>query len=62
MFVELVVNDDADPAPICRRYSLLYSSNSKGYKFFLRNEKDEGMSISEENLFDILDRYFKEEF
>ena len=62
MFVELVVNDDADSAPNCRRYSLLYSSNSTSYKFFLRNEKDEGMSISEKNLFDILDRYFKEEF
>ena len=58
MFVELTVSDKETK----KKYTLQYSPNSTSYKFFLRNEEDEGMSISEENLYDLLNGYFKEEF
>ena len=29
---------------------------------FLKNQDDEGMGMSEQNFFDILDKHFKEEF
>ena len=58
MFVELTVSDKETK----KKYTLQYSPNSTSYKFFLRNGKDEGMSISEKNLFDLLNRYFEEEF
>jgi len=57
-FVELTVSDKETR----KKYTLQYSPNSTSYEFFLRNEEDEGMSMSEKNLFDILNRYFEEEF
>ena len=58
MFVELTVSDSETK----KKYTLQYSPNSTSYKFFLRNEEDEGMSPSEKNVFDLLDGYFREEF
>ncbi len=58
MFVELTVSDKETR----KKYTLQYSPNSTSYKFFLRNGEDEGMSMSEENLFYILNQYFEEEF
>ena len=58
MFVELTVSDKETK----KKYTLQYSPNSTSYKFFLRNEEDEGMSMSEKNLCGLLDRYFEEEF
>ena len=62
MFVELYVSDTDSK----KKYILSFFENqiddSEQGVFFLRNEEDEGMSISEKNLFDLLDRYFEEEF
>ena len=58
MFVELTVSDKETK----KKYTLQYSSDQDGNFFLVTNEEGEGMSISEKNLFDILDRYFKEEF
>lgn len=33
-----------------------------GWEFYIYNEHDEGMSVSEINLFDVIDKYFKKEF
>ena len=58
MFDELTVSDKETK----KKYTLQYSPNSTSYKFFLRNGEDEGMSMSEKNVFDLLDGYFEEEF
>ena len=58
MFVELTVSDSETK----RKYTLQYSPNSTSYEFFLRNEEGEGMSMSEKNLYGLLNQYFKEEF
>lgn len=33
-----------------------------GFRFWLDNQEGEGMSLSEKNLFDLLDQYFKDNF
>ncbi len=60
MFVELTVSDTDSK----KKYilSFLRTRDSEQGVFFLRNEEDEGMSISEENLYGLLNGYFKEEF
>ena len=58
MFVELTVSDKETK----KKYTLLYSSDQDGDSFLFTNEEDEGILISEKNFYDILNRYFKEEF
>ncbi len=47
-----------------RSYKLRYSypTIGGGYSFWLVNEEGEGMSLSNKNVFDLLDEYFKREF
>lgn len=43
-------------------YCLSNYNSSADFPLFLENQDNEGMSLSEKNLFDLLDKYFKEEF
>lgn len=47
-----------------KRYTLSNGMpvGADGWEFWLTNEEGEGMSVSGVNLFDILDRFFKENF
>lgn len=57
---------------IHNQFSFLITHDNKYYEltcfanrepnFFLRNEECEGMSISSQSLFDIFDKFFKENF
>lgn len=35
---------------------------AKGFSFWLGNEKSEGMSVTEEDLYKLFDEFFKENF
>ena len=43
-------------------YELNISLDDNKWNLFLSNEHNEGMGLSEHNLFSILDEYFKKEF
>ena len=45
-----------------KKYELYYVDNKDHPPFFLVNEHSEGMSLTEKQLFDMLDEYFKKEF
>jgi len=45
-----------------KSYTLTETFNSNDFDLWLENEEGEGMSVSEQNLFDVLDKYFSEEF
>jgi len=42
--------------------SYILSETGTDWEYWLENEAGEGMSLSEKNLFDLLDKYFQEEF
>lgn len=41
---------------------ILKHYGARQWEYWLENEEGEGMSVSEPNLFDVIDKYFKEEF
>lgn len=43
-----------------KKYFLSAISDDNHPPFFLRNEEGEGMSLTEEQLFEIFDKYFEE--
>lgn len=45
-----------------KHYCLARQYRRDGWDYFLTNEEGEGMSLSEINLFDIIDEHFKETF
>jgi len=42
--------------------SYILSETGTDWQYWLENEESEGMSVSEKNLFNLFDKYFKEEF
>ena len=40
----------------------IYEIDNYDWKYWLENEEEEAMSLSEKNLFDLIDEYFKSEF
>ena len=56
---EMTVFEKNDKASIAtKRYTL----GTRNGKLWLENESGEGMSMSEKNFFDVLDKHFKETF
>jgi hypothetical protein len=45
-----------------RQYILSEQQDENNFSYWLENENEEGMSVSEINLFDVIDKYFKSEF
>lgn len=44
------------------KHYALSTTENPGFPYWLENQDGEGMSLSEKNVFDILDEYFKKEF
>jgi len=44
-----------------RFYTITEAYRDDGFDFWLENEEEEGMGVSEQNFFDVLDKYFESE-
>lgn len=57
--MELIIDDELDSDKF---YTIKFIPGDVDHELFISSHTGEGMSMSEKNLFDILDEYFKREF